>query len=688
MNIPADNPIRKPEDDVLGRAKVARSFSDQVLSLDVTEGVVVGVLGPWGSGKTSFVNLARGHLESAGVAVLDFNPWMFSGAEQLVESFFNELSAQLKLRPGLSQVAKDIEDYGEAFSGMGWLPLVGPWIERGRAATKILGKILQRRKEGVGERRAKIEKALAALEKPIVVVLDDIDRLTTSEIRDILKLVRLTANFPNLIYIVAFDRQRVEDALAEQRIPGRDYLEKILQVGIDLPAVPPLVLRKQILQAIDNALSSVKNKGLFDEVTWPDVFAEVIQPFFRNMRDVRRYATAVHGTVKELDGQVALVDVLALEAIRVFLPDVFRQIQGAIDGLTTTSGLSYGVDRDPPRLKEQIDRFIEAGGDRADIVRALIRRLFPAAQRHVGGSHYGSEWKGQWLRERCVAHEDILSLYMERVVGKGLQAFTDAERAWARIADRVAFEGFLRSLNADRLEDVIASLEVYEEQFAPEHVVPGSIVLLNLLPELPNRQPGMIDFDTRTVVGRVVYRLVRSLKNPDAVEAAVRQILTQLNTLYAKDQLITIVGYRKGAGHRLISESAARTFEHDWRVEVRSAPVEALAQESGLLWILLQAIRETDSAEPPITIDASPRLTLALLQSAWSEVRAQTIGNRAVRRSPRLNLDALIELYGDESILRSRIETLKTSHPEGVDELLDLADKYLGGWRPKEFGED
>jgi hypothetical protein len=91
------------------------------------------------------------------VEVLDFNPWMFSGAEQLVESFFVELPAQLKLRPGLAKVGEDLEEYGETFSGMGWLTLVGPWIERGRVATRTLAKILQRRKEGVGGRRAKVE---------------------------------------------------------------------------------------------------------------------------------------------------------------------------------------------------------------------------------------------------------------------------------------------------------------------------------------------------------------------------------------------------------------------------------------------------------------------------------------------------------------------------------------------------
>lgn len=340
--IAADNPIQKTEDDVLGRDKPAKSFAEQVLSLDATEGVVVGVLGPWGSGKTSFVNLARCYLENAGVVVLDFNPWMFSGAEQLIESFFVELSAQLKLRPGFSEIGGLLDDYGEAFSGLGWLPLVGPWIERGRVVTKALGKILERRKEGISTRRAKVRKALITLDKPILVVLDDIDRLTTSEIRDIFKLVRLTANFPNIIYVVAFDRIRVEEALAEQGIPGRDYLEKILQIGIDLPAVPMNILNSQIFKTIDNTLAKIDNPGSFNQDTWPDVFMEIIRPLLRNMRDVRRYAASIHGTVRDLGGQIALVDVLALEAIRVFLPDVFCRMHLSIDGLTTTSDHSYG----------------------------------------------------------------------------------------------------------------------------------------------------------------------------------------------------------------------------------------------------------------------------------------------------------------------------------------------------------
>ena len=687
VSVAADNPITRPEEDALGRAKPARSFAEQVLSLDSSEGVVVGVLGPWGSGKTSFVNLARGHLKDSGVTVLEFNPWMFSGADQLVQAFFVELSAQLKIRAGLAEIGKLLEDYGETFSGLGWLPLVGPWIERGRAATKVVSKILQRRKEGVGGRRSKVQEALALLEKPIVVVLDDIDRLTTSEIRDVFKLVRLTANFPNVIYLLAFDRLRVEEALGEQGIPGRDYLEKILQIGIDLPAVPADVLNSQIFKSIDATLAKIEDPGRFDQNAWPDVFMEIIRPLIRNMRDVRRYAAAIHGTVRDLGGQVALGDVLALEAIRIFLPDVFRSMHGAVDGLTSTSD-GYGGHGDPPHLKQQIDGLIKAAGERGEVVRHLIRRLFPGGQRHVGGSHYGGDWKNRWLRERRVAHEEVLRLYLERVMGERLQAFADAEKAWARMTDRDALESYLRSLEIERLQDVISSLEAYEDQFGHEHVVPATVVLLNLLPALPERQRGMFDLDTRLVVGRVVYRLVRALKDPQAVESAVREILPQVPSLSSKLELITDVGYREGAGHKLVSEDSAKTLEKEWRAVVRAANADSLSSEKELLRTLILTKRDADPNEPALAIPESPSVTHALLRSARSEVRSQSMGSRAVRRSPRLAWDALLELYGDETILRQRIEALKASQPDQIGDLLELAEKYLGGWRPKDFGDD
>jgi len=199
----------------------------------------VGVVGPWGSGKTSIVNMIRQSLEvEPAIAIVEFNPWIFSGTDELVESFFRELSAQMRLKePKIAAIAETVDTYGDLLSPASALPVVGAWLDRVRGSAKALKVFQEKRKGSIAQQRDMLAKELAGLLRPIVVVIDDIDRLESSEIRDIFKLVRLTASFPNVVYLLAFDRARVEDALLQSGFDGRAYLEKIMQLGVDLPIV-------------------------------------------------------------------------------------------------------------------------------------------------------------------------------------------------------------------------------------------------------------------------------------------------------------------------------------------------------------------------------------------------------------------------------------------------------------------
>ena len=684
----SDNPIDAIDEDTLARAKSAEAFAQEVLSLDASRGLVIGVMGPWGSGKTSFINLARRFFDVAEVAVLDFNPWMFSGAQQLVDAFFVELSAQLRIREGLGDVGQRIEEYGEAFSGLGWLPIVGPWIERGRGTTKIVGALLQRRKEGVLGRKATLEKSLAALEKPLIVVIDDVDRLASAEIRDLFKLVRLTASLPNIVYIVAFDRQRVEKALGDEGVPGRDYLEKILQVAVDLPAIPDQVLVRQTLVALDRAITDISDIGPFNEAVWPDIFVEIVRPLIRNMRDVRRYAAAVRGTVNSIGSHVALADVLALEAVRVFLPDVFARLHSSVEALTNTSGGFYPSGSDAPRLRADIEDLAKAfGPDRAQLMKALVARLFPAALRYLDGPRYGDDFKRSWLLDRRVAHEHIFLYYLERTVGEGLLNFLRAELAWGLMTDLQAFDEYMHTLSPDTREDVVASLLVYEDRFTTDHAIPGAIVFLNLLDELPEKQRGMLELGGELLVGQLLYRLMRTFQDPAEALAATQTVLPHVKSLASKHQMIDSVGHRINVGHKFVTEDAANELEFGWREEVRLRPAAELARERNLLWILLLLRRESGPGERALQIDDSTYLTLAVLRSARSEVRGQSMRSRSIHRSTRLAWDALVELYGSDALLITRVGELAATDL-GIDqELVSLALRYASGWRPSDFGD-
>jgi len=615
---------------------------------------------------------------------------MFSGAEQLVEAFFTELSAQLKEKPGkLGIIAGEIEAYGELLSPLSFLPFIGSWIDRIRGAGSAIRKFQERRKESITARRARLASKLRELDDPILVVIDDTDRLRTDEIRDIFKLVRLTASFPNIIYLLAFDRVRVEEALTETGIDGRSYLEKIVQVAVDVPAIPQETLLRHVGQSLDAALEDLGEPVSFDAERWPDVLMEIIMPLIRNVRDVRRYTASVRGAAYTLHKQIELVDLLALEAVRTFLPDVFTALNRAQEGLTRTPNDFRGRDADT-HLKQSVDKMIEVAKEHGDIARALITRVFPAAQRYIENMNYGPEWPRTWLKARRVAHIDILRLYLERTASEGFSAFTDAERAYGMLADEERLDEFLRSIDLGRLQDVIAALENYEDDFPVESVVPASVVLLNLLPRLPERQRGMMTLGTRSIVRRVVVRLLRRLPGQTEVEAAVGEILPKVKSLTTKLELVTIVGYHEGAGHRLVSEEAAQDLERATKDEIRAATPDELAEESDPLDLLLTLGIWDEDGEPVVVPPGEARLNAKILDASRQEVRSQTFGNRAVRRTLRLSWDVLIEVYGGEDHMREAVESVRpmAESDERLAETIELADRYLSGWRPERSDDD
>ena len=678
-----DRPIEHISEDVLERAHSAELFAQNVLSLDFSRGLVVGILGPWGSGKTSYVNLARRAFGAGEAHVIDFNPWMFSGVDRLVDAFFAEVSAELQLLPQLSEAGKQLEEYGELLSGLGWIPILGPWAERARLALRLVGGGLKKSKGGTAARRKHVERALGKLAKPVIVVLDDIDRLTTQEIRQVFQLVRLTASFPNVIYVLAFDRQRVEQALTEDGVPGRAYLEKILQLAVDLPLASQEVLQSQIFQALDSAIGGKHNVGEVDNDTWPNLFFNIVRPLLKSMRDVSRYALSVRGTAMALEGQVALGDVLALESVRIFLPDFFDMLTRHVDLLTNVSD-SMGRGSRDERNKAQLESLLATAGDETAVRRAVLKELFPACRRYLDNYHFGYDSKVRWLRERRVAHESILRLYLERVPSPQLKAHLAAETAYGLLGDTAALDRFLRSVEPALIEDVIAGLETFEESYVPAAVVPGVVALLNFMPAIPQRPRGMFDFGAGLKVTRVTLRLLRSLKDASAIERAAREILPRLNHLSAKWEVVSDVGHRKGVGHRLVSEEAAAALEAEWRDEVRRAGVEELEEDPDLFRVLLSAQQTRLETELPIAVPDSPMIALQLLKNARSDTLSQSEGSYAVRREPRLAWQALVRVFGDEAALSDRIDQLLASNSVVPADLAELVTKYRSGWRPDE----
>ena len=119
---------------------------------------------------------------------------------------------------------------------------------------------------------------------------------------------------------------------------------------------------------------------------------------------------------------------------------------------------------------------ISAADAHESVVRSMLIHLFPVGMQYINGDtpEQRDLWQDRLLGSRRVAHEDVLRLYMERVVGGDLPAHYDAERVFAYMSDCNSLDQFLRSLEPEQWPDVIFHLSSFE--FRREHVEPGKFL--------------------------------------------------------------------------------------------------------------------------------------------------------------------------------------------------------------------
>jgi predicted KAP-like P-loop ATPase len=676
-----DTPITSSSEDYLGRARVAHDFAASIRGLDASQGLVVGVLGAWGHGKSSFINLMREQfvIEPA-LTVVDFNPWMFSGTNQLVNFFFTEIGAELNVRNSsrFGKTADWLAQYAGILKPVSqFIPVPGAAV-LGEAAAAALGGLSEttHAERSAKKVRAEIAKELESLAQPIVVVIDDIDRLTTLEIREIFKLVRLTASFPNIVYVLAFDRERVARALTEDGVPGRAYLEKIVQLSFDVPHAPDRLLRSQVFEALNRILAPVAHATL-DESRWSDVYWDLIDPLFSNMRDVTRYAISARSTIGSLADQVDLVDLLAMEALRVFRPDLTQQLSRLRHVLTTSRDTMGFKDE---QAKKAIAALHGRFTDDQEVIQALLRHLFPGCG---AVSNYGSSWLSTWRSGHRMAHIDFLNLYFDRVAPDELLAFRDSEQAYALLSDAVALKQHLSALDAEQLETVVEGLTSYEERFTTDMIIPGSVTLLNLIDAIPKKkQRGLFDIGRPEItVAHVVLRLLGRAKDEAEREALVSDILGGIETYSSRLELIQSVGYREGVGHQLVSEAFALRIHSEFVARLQQTPPADPSREWDA-WRIYDAVQSV-TGEPPLTASDDPVLLRAVLHSLTSTARSQALDSRQVRYEDRLAWDLLVKMFGSEASVQEVVTNVRAD--VGDDEVLQLADKYLSGWRPDSF---
>lgn len=535
----SDKAIEKVEEDTLERKAFAKHLATILANLQGKESTVFALCGAWGSGKTSIKNMAVDYLkkkEKEGIkglpVVVEFNPWLISSFENLAKEFFRELSIVVnktykpdeirKASKKVKQLNAYIEKLGLLEKSIAPVKKITNYILWGGIVVGIvsapfaidiainialgttgISTLLNHSKsalewvkswikttadledEGIEDIKNQVCHELKNIPHPILIIIDDIDRLNPEEIKLIFQLVKVNANFPNVHYLLLFQRDRVQKCFSdyetgeESSANGRMYLEKIIQHLFDVPLISRDKLDSHVYSGIEKIIAeheALQRTTASEEfgAYWREV-APLILRFIRNIRDVNRFLNGVNfhipffitsdiGTSTVSNFEANFVDVIALECLRTFVPDFYRRLPLQKQILTKqvtrserASAIvrSDGTSNDTEQMLSSISQ-----PDQREYTRNLMDILFPNQMwGAMPSGRYALDYQSARTQNRVCLTEKF-DRYFELVLPEGI---TGAD-----------IEYIIESIKNEKVENLVKTFEGYH----------STQRLLEILPEL------------------------------------------------------------------------------------------------------------------------------------------------------------------------------------------------------------
>lgn len=331
--------------DSLDRTRFAKEIAANIQQYlnNNSESLVIGIHGAWGSGKSTLLHFIKEEIEKTTdfittqkfsasrnwfrviysylksllgfdevtpvkrLYILDFNPWVFSGKEQLHSTFLNEFA--LKVESRKHKLRTKIEAFAK---GLQLLEDINSW---GGVAKKTISKFSETSIEKLKEETNGI---LKKENIHIIIVMDDLDRLAPAEILEVFQLVKLNANFVNTLFLISFDKKIVSDSIYNQyKLDGEKYLEKIVQVDYSLPSILSEDIETMFFSRLQLLLNTQNIQFETRNLNGPWLIHGLRQ-YFKNIRDLNRYFNSINFRLPAIHAEINIHDFLIIEAIRLF----------------------------------------------------------------------------------------------------------------------------------------------------------------------------------------------------------------------------------------------------------------------------------------------------------------------------------------------------------------------------------
>ena len=341
-----------------------KSLVDNLMAADTSQvAFSMGIAGEWGSGKTNFLHKLKDELNSKECIVIEFNPWRSSSPQNIVSDYFDTLKEALL--PHYSALDKPLSKYAKALVE----------LDVNDKVTKYAGWLVKE-EQSLQSQQENISRCLEYIRRPIFILIDDLDRLDKDEVFEVLKLVRNTAQFKNMIYVVTYDKDYIVGMLEKKGVSAPHlYIQKIFPLEVSLPGFEDYLLPQLLYQELKHLDKSGKEivEQLYGNIYRIDKKTNryVITDYLKTFRDIQRFSMAFmvnlnpYLSMDDYKNEIYLEDFFWLEVLHYSDLNLYMKLKNnpqelLIDEFINKTRIGfYQMREDLPGLKAEQFRILE-----------------------------------------------------------------------------------------------------------------------------------------------------------------------------------------------------------------------------------------------------------------------------------------------------------------------------------------
>ncbi|WLQ16153.1 KAP family NTPase [Hahella aquimaris] len=512
----SDEEVDNDKEDLLAGDEQVKSFADTVLESEALSGLTFGVDGPWGVGKTSFINLAQHYWEEADdrVIVCRFEPLRYASEPDLADRLIRDLSSAIQQKVFVPEFRPAVSRYSRLIKGKADISFFGFKLT------------LEPSQETADELLNDIDEVLKRINRRVIVVIDDLDRLDTRTTNNVLFAIRRTFKLSQATYILCYDTEVLAGS-QEESSRAREFLEKFITVKlslfVDSSHIRDFLRRDWKSQA--NQLSTIPSDTMLKLGSVLDELANILDgdkatwylPLVGDLRKVKRFVNAM--LLMQLEksdlGRTDFNkhDLINLILIHLNYPGLFRRIYA--DETQGRCGI-FSVQRDLIKQEYKNDSsFSDFVAKQQEIAAFLLKELFDL---NTLKFNWNSLDEAELSSRACFNQpdfrnlEDYLKLIVRFVTPEPQKTFVLYKNAVDQVLKGVKIESVLSSDDfrlgqSDHAYDQFWRVLANQSYSFTRNVADDAInTLIKYLPRYPS-----IEYHDRGLRNRSIYTLLQLL---------------------------------------------------------------------------------------------------------------------------------------------------------------------------------